>query len=72
MSTFIVRFAGGTGEEFRGRVQHVGSGQEASFRSVEELVAFLDAMNVVSVLRSSEGEAGMPLREERTSEKERP
>jgi hypothetical protein len=56
MSTFVVRFVGNTTEFFRGKVRHVGTGEEAVFSSASELVAFIEGMNVVSGLGGTEGE----------------
>jgi hypothetical protein len=48
MPTFIVRVMGDAAESFRGRVRHVASGEEAVFKSVAELAAFLEGMNAAS------------------------
>jgi hypothetical protein len=53
MSTFIVRLFESEGAGIRGRVRHVGSGEEALFASKEELVAFFEAMNFVRTASAS-------------------
>ena len=60
MSTFVVRFfSGAQGEEFRGRVRHVGSGEEVAFAGDEELLAFLKEM------RTLNGVIGVPAQAEK-------
>ena len=53
MSTFIVRLFESEGAGIRGRVRHVGSGEEALFASREELLAFFEAMNLVRTSASA-------------------
>lgn len=44
MSTFVVNFLGDPQRGFRGRVRHVGSGEEAVFASVTDLLLFFEEM----------------------------
>jgi hypothetical protein len=48
MSTYVVRFASVEPSSFRGRVQHVRTGESAAFASPEELLAFFARMNAVA------------------------
>jgi len=48
MSTYVVRFASVEPLSFRGRVQHVRTGESAAFASPEELLAFFERMNAVA------------------------
>lgn len=48
MSTFVVRFVKEMPDTFRGRVRHVASGEEVTFTTYSELVAFLDEMRVLN------------------------
>ncbi len=44
---FIVQFSRETGAEagtYSGRIEHLGTGQQAHFESAEELLAFVDAV----------------------------
>jgi len=50
MSTFVVRLLGRALDSFHGRVRHVASGEETSFSSPTELVAFMEGVNGVSGL----------------------
>ena len=50
MSTFVVRLLGRALDSFHGRVQHVATGEETSFSSPTELVAFMEGVNGVSGL----------------------
>ncbi|MBI5709725.1 MAG: hypothetical protein HZC42_05370 [Candidatus Eisenbacteria bacterium] len=45
MSTFVVRFAGLGPGAFRGRVEHVRSGEKSGFSSAQELLGFFERMN---------------------------
>jgi hypothetical protein len=63
MSTFIVRFAGPPGVHFRGKVRHVGSGEEAPFGSKRDLLAFFEAMNAVQGAREEPVGEDDPTRE---------
>ncbi|RPJ44539.1 MAG: hypothetical protein EHM19_06585 [Candidatus Latescibacterota bacterium] len=47
MATFIVRFLGPLGDDFRGKVRHVASGEESTFASKRDLLTFFEAMNAV-------------------------
>ncbi|MFN2377641.1 MAG: hypothetical protein ABR538_13960 [Candidatus Binatia bacterium] len=61
---FVLQFAAEAGPEtgvFRGRVQHVASGEQASFRSLDELWAFvrgilLESLNPPPALSAAAGE----------------
>jgi len=46
MSTFV----GKRSEDFRGRIRHVPTGEEARFSSVTDLLVFFEEMNAVSDL----------------------
>lgn len=48
MSTYVVRFASIEPEAFRGKVEHVRSGESALFSSAEELLAFFERMNAIA------------------------
>jgi hypothetical protein len=50
MSTFVVRLLGRALDSFHGRVRHVATGEETSFSSPTELVAFMEEVNGVSGL----------------------
>ena len=50
MSTFVVRLLGRALDSFHGRVRHVATGEETSFSSPTELVAFMEGVNGVSGL----------------------
>jgi len=50
MSTFVVRLLGRALDSFHGRVRHVATGEEASFSSPIELVAFMEGVNGASGL----------------------
>jgi len=50
MSTFVVQFVGDPTGAFRGRVRHVSSGEETVFVTVDELLAFFEAMNAANGL----------------------
>ena len=60
MSTFVVHMIGKPLKQFRGRIQHVSTGEETVFSSVAELVAFLEGMMAACDLDdlSEIGEAG--------------
>jgi hypothetical protein len=47
MPTFVLRFIGDPMTGYRGRVRHVGTGEETTFSNLEELLAFLDQMNAL-------------------------
>lgn len=51
MSTYVLRFFGATPDEFRGRVRHVGTGEEHTFASSDELCDFLEHMNAAHGLQ---------------------
>lgn len=50
MSTFVVNFMEDTDRGFRGRVRHVGSGEEASFSSQKDLLDFFEEMALCAEL----------------------
>lgn len=50
MSTFVVRLLDRALDSFHGRVRHVATGEETSFSSPTELVAFMEGVNGVSGL----------------------
>ena len=54
MSTFIVRLVFSEDDRFHGRIRHVRSGEEAFFKSQEEMVAFMEGMNVIDGIRVGE------------------
>ena len=58
MSTFVVRLVRSEEDPFRGRVRHVGSGEEAFFNSPEELLSFLEGMHVIDGIRMGEDARG--------------
>jgi hypothetical protein len=47
MSTFVLRFAGDPTLGCRGRIHHVGTGEETTFTNLGELLAFLAQMNAL-------------------------
>ena len=49
MSTFIVRFHGTGAEPFRGEARHVSTGETQCFSNPEQLLAFMEEMNAVSM-----------------------
>jgi hypothetical protein len=55
MSTFVVRFHDTAAGVFRGEARHVSTGETQCFSSAEQLLAFLEEMNAVSM-----SSAGLP------------
>ncbi len=51
MTTFVVRFMRGPTESFRGRVQHVSTGEEVVFSSSTELLAFFEGIKALQGFR---------------------
>lgn len=47
MPTFVLRFVGDATTGYRGRVRHVGTGEETAFSSLAQLLAFLDQMSAL-------------------------
>jgi hypothetical protein len=62
MGTFVVTFIGDQSSGFKGRVQHVPSGEEALFKTVTDLLVFFEEMNAVSNVGGNDGE--IPLERE--------
>ena len=60
MSTFVVRFVKEMESSFRGRVRHVASGEEVTFTTYSELIAFLDEMRVLNGVIGSQEEWSSP------------
>ena len=56
MSAFVVRFVGDAVDSFRGRVRHVATGEETTFSSIAELLAFFEGMNALSGLGAPNAE----------------
>jgi hypothetical protein len=59
MTTFVVRFVKEMRDAFRGRVRHVASGEETTFGSYPELIAFFDEMRVLNGVVGSREDGGL-------------
>ncbi len=55
MATFVIRILGDDPRSFRGRVQHIRSGEETSFASASELLGFMERMLGADMSRASLG-----------------
>ncbi|MBM3320778.1 MAG: hypothetical protein FJY73_08905 [Candidatus Eisenbacteria bacterium] len=58
MSTFIIRLVHSADEPLRGRVRHVGTGEEATFSSADELLSFMEGIAVLDGLGAESEEEG--------------
>ncbi len=63
MSTFVIRLVDRLTESLKGRVQHVGTGEEATFSSPKELIAFIEG--IAAMQSPPAGETGRAGQEER-------
>ena len=57
--TFVVDFVSDPVETFRGKVRHVGTGEEIVFSSPEKLVDFMERMGAAGGLDTSSWPPGM-------------
>ncbi len=47
MSTFVIRLVDKAADSLKGKVQHVGTGEEATFASAPELIAFIEGIRAM-------------------------